>query len=282
MTIITENETSFYLTSTVELISEDRDIASSWASSVIKPNLAHKWIVGKYVEADNANSNGQYWSLNDLRISQPSIQHTPMNMGHRQHHIVGTYVDSEMMYPEHADMNAYIETASVFWKYYFPDELAMVEKAYDIGALHQSMECVSESVTCVGDNGCGQTFDYAGPMSDSYCEHIQTRASARQLNNPHFLAGGLILPPDRPGWKNASIDEVASSVSDDEKHRIYSEIANHSPNLSTSQWEDLMMQILLMMEPPGKEKDIPNMADDSPSAAHLAHKTVLSMRKFFL
>jgi hypothetical protein len=276
-TIVTENDVSFYLTCSVELVNDDRDMASSWASSVIKPNPAHKWIIGKYVEADNANSNGQYWSLNDLRMSQPSIQHTPMNMGHRQHHIVGTYVASEMMYPEHSDMNAYIETASVFWKYYFPNELAMVEKAYDIGALHQSMECVSDTVTCAGPSGCGATFDYAGPMSDIYCEHIQTRASFRQLNNPHFLGGGLILPPDRPGWKNASIDDVASSVNDEEKHRIYTEIAQGSPHLSPVEWEALMMEILKIMS---NQNDMEEL-DDSPSASHLANKVVFNFPKLF-
>ena len=271
MTILTENSNSFYFTSSAELINHDRDMASHWASSVIKTNPMFRYIIGKYVEADNANSNGQYWSLEDLRVSKPSIDYSPMNMGHRQNYIVGAYVGSEMIYPKDQEMNAYIETASVFWKYYFPEELGMVEKAYDMGALHQSMECVSESVTCAGPMGCGQTFDYAGPMSENYCDHIKSRASYRQLNNPTFLAGGLILPPDRPGWKNASIDEVAS---DEEKQRVYDEVAISVPHLDPAKWESLMFEILSLTN----AKEVASDNDNAPSALHLAEKTVLNFR----
>jgi hypothetical protein len=271
MTIITENSDSFYLTCPVELINDSHDTASSWASEYISSNPAFKWIIGKYVEADNANSNGQYWTLDDLKMSAPSIEHAPMNMGHRQNYIVGTYAASQLMYPTDDTGNAYIETASVFWKYYFPDELAMVEKAYDIGALHQSMECISDTVTCAGPMGCGETFKYAGPMSAEYCDHIKSRESYRQLNNPHFLAGGLILPPDRPGWKNASIDEVA--VSEVELERIYDEVSASSPHLSPEQWEALMLEIVQVTNQ--------KSANDSPSAAHLAKKVVLNIPKLF-
>ena len=272
MTILTERSNSFYFTCPVEIVNADRDMAAHWAAPLINENPAFKWIIGKYVEADNANSNGQYWSLDDLKMSKPSIEHAPMNMGHRQNHIVGTYVASEFMYPIEQEMNAYIETASVFWKYYFPDELQMVQNAYDMGALHQSMECIAESVTCAGPMGCGETFKYGGPMSSEYCDHIKSRESYRQLNNPHFLAGGLILPPDRPGWKNASIDEVAS-VSEDELERVYNQISESSPHLDSGQWEALMFEIVAYT----------NSNDDhnSPSASHLASKAMLNIPKLF-
>jgi hypothetical protein len=106
MTIVTENSKSFYLTTSVDLVEQDRDMAAHWASQHIVDNKAYRWIIGKYVEADNANSNGQYWTLDDLRMSQPTIKHAPMNMSHRANHIVGTYVASEMMYPEEGDLNA--------------------------------------------------------------------------------------------------------------------------------------------------------------------------------
>jgi len=270
MTILTENSDSFYFTSSAELVNPDRDMASHWASGIMHPNPMFRYIIGKYVEADNANSNGQYWSLDDLRISNPSIKNSPMNMGHRQNYIVGAYIGSEMIYPKENQLNAYIETASVFWKYYFPKELGIVEKAYDMGALHQSMECISESVTCSGPMGCGSTFDYAGPMSDNYCEHIKNRSSYRQLNNPTFLAGGLILPPDRPGWKYASIDEVAS---DEEKQRVYEEVAKDSPHLDSAKWENIMFEILKITNN--------KTSDNIPSAKHLAEKVVLNFRTIY-
>lgn len=272
MTIIVENSSSFFFSCPVDLVNEDRDVASNWASSVINKNPAFKWIVGKYVEADNANSNGQYWSLDDLKLSKPTIQHAPMNMGHRQRYIVGTYAASELMYPMESDSNAYIETASVFWKYYFPDEFKVVQQAYDSGALHQSMECVADSVTCAGPMGCGETFGYHGPMSDDYCEHIKNRESFRQLNNPVFLAGGLILPPDRPGWKNASIDELAS---DNELDDVYQQVAASSPHLEPSQWEALMFEIVDYAH----RQESAN-TDSAPSALHLAKRAVQNMPHF--
>jgi len=286
MTIVVENSSSFFFSCPVEVINEDRDVASNWASSIINKNPAFKWIVGKYVEADNANSNGQYWSLEDLKLSRPTIQHAPMNMGHRQRYIVGTYAASELMYPIESEVNAYIETASVFWKYYFPDEFKLVQQAYDSGSLHQSMECVADSVTCAGPMGCGETFSYGGPMSEVYCDHIKNRESYRQLNNPVFLAGGLILPPDRPGWKNASIDEFAS-VSDEEMESVYTQVAAGSPHLGPCEWESLMLEIISYAHLDEVERDqrrsgavrsVLDQGSSSPSASHLAKRAVQKIR----
>ena len=245
--IVTEGKNSFYLSAPAVVLDLDRDTAADWASHHIVKNPAIKWIVGKYVEADTPNSNGQQWSLEDLRASQSSISHTPMNLAHKEQAIVGTFTASEMIYPDYADANPYIETLGAFWKYYFPDELAMVETAFQQGALYQSMECIAESVTCTGPNGCQQTFDYAGPNSPEYCEHILNRESSRQLNKPLFLAGALIYPPDRPGWKNASVNDLSALdklMSDDDKHKLLVSIASESPELSTQEWEFIMFRII--------------------------------------
>jgi hypothetical protein len=244
MTVVTEGTNSIFFSTPVKILDLDRDQAAEWASKHIVNNRAIKWLVGSYVEADNANSNGQQWSLEDLRESQYSISNTPMNLGHRATSIVGTFVASEMIYPDYAGANPYIETLGAFWKYYFPEELAMVETAYEMGALYQSMECVAESVTCAGPNGCGQTFDYAGPMSENYCDHILARESSRQLNKPLFLAGALIYPPDRPGWKNASIKDLSQLISDEDKQEIVRSIAKSSPELSPKEWELMMFKIV--------------------------------------
>ena len=249
MTILTENNNSFFFSSPAILVESDRDLASDWASSHIVSNPALKWIVGKYVEADSANSNGQYWSLADLRLKQPTIQHSPMNIGHRPNDIVGTFVASEMIYPTQVDQNPYIETVGAIWKYYFPEEVALVEQAYKTGELFLSMECISDSITCVGPNGCGETFAYLGPMSLSYCEHIRDRTGFRQLDNPHFLAGALIAPPDRPGWKNASVNEMSTLFEkhSDEATKVYAEL-NSESHLSESKKEQLVFQLLSIGE----------------------------------
>jgi hypothetical protein len=247
MTVVTEGKNSIFFSTPVTILDLDRDQASAWASQHIINNRAIKWLVGSYVEADNANSNGQQWSLSDLRESQYSISHTPLNLAHKSRAIVGTLVASEMIYPDFSDANPYIETLGAFWKYYFPEELAMVETAYQVGALYQSMECIAESVTCAGESGCGQTFDYAGPMSEEYCEHILNRESGRQLNKPLFLASALIYPPDRPGWKQASVNDLSALsllVSDEDKHEIVQSIASSSPELSPQEWELMMFRII--------------------------------------
>jgi hypothetical protein len=244
VTILTENNHSFFFSTQASLVDTDRDMASQWASAHIVSNPAIKWITGKYVEADNANSNGQYWSLEDLRLSQATILHSPMNISHRANNIVGTFVASEMMYPAQGEANPYIETLGAYWKYYFPDELQYIEDAFAEGSLYQSMECVAESVTCAGPLGCGETFAYTGPMAQNYCEHIKERSSYRQLNNPHFLAGALIYPPDRPGWNQASVKDLSKYVSDETKDAIIRSIASECPHLSAKNWEQMMFAVV--------------------------------------
>jgi len=244
MTILTEGESSLFITAPATLIDDDRDTAA-WASKHIISNPNIKWVLGKYVEADNANSNGQYWSYEDLQMTQPTISHSPMNIDHHASEIVGTWVASEMMHPTDNDnvINPYIETLGAFWKFYFPDTLKKIESAYQTGELFISMECVSETVTCAGENGCGETFKYAGPNSSSYCDHIKERASVRQLNNPSWLGGALIIPPTRPGWKNADVTEISKNTSDETKDKILVEIAKTMPHLGPSEWEKTMWAI---------------------------------------
>lgn len=245
MTIMTESATSTFLTTTATLIEDDRDMASTWASKHIITNPNYKWVVGNYVESDNANSNGQYWQYDDLRMSQPTISHSPMNVDHHQHDIVGTWVASEMLMPtdNSSIINPYIETVGVFWKYYFPDVLKDVENAFKTGQLFISMECVAESITCVGEHGCGETFAYKGPASPTYCGHILDRSAHRQLNKSNFLAGALIMPGNRPGWKSADVKELSALTSDEQKDKILHDIARTIPHGSPSDWERAMWAI---------------------------------------
>lgn len=244
MTILKEEGNKIYLTTKATLLNDERDIAS-WATKYVVDNPEIKWVLGKYVEADNANSNGQYWSYDDLRLSQPTIHHTPMNIDHAAKNIVGTWVNSEMIMPtaEDSAINPYIETLGAFWKYYFPNTLKEVEAAYESGNLFISMECVAKNVTCGGDNGCGQSFAYQGPQGN-YCDHIKERSSYRQLENPTFLAGALIMPGNRPGWKSAYVKEI-SELNADDQERLYVEVATHYPELAEAQKEDLMRYIMM-------------------------------------
>lgn len=252
MTVLVEGESSYIIGAQAHLIEDDREVANSWAKQHITPNPALKWILGKYVEADRANSNKQFWSLGDLRMAQPTVDHAPLNVLHRPRHIVGAFTNTEMIYPKDAESaeegvsRPYIEALAAFWKYYFPEELAVVEHAHNQGALFFSMECVSETVTCAGDDGCGQEFAFVGPRSPSYCDHLNARSSIVQLNKPHFLAGALIVPPASPGWSGASIKEIAELYKgqDDLLNGIYEQLKAEAGHLSPEEWEATMAQLL--------------------------------------
>jgi hypothetical protein len=247
MTILTEGQDSFFLTAPAILFDEDREVASSWASPYINNNKHIKWVLGKYVEADSANSNGQFWTYDDLQVSQFTINHSPMNMDHHRDEIVGAWTASEMMFPTDNGpaTNPWIETLGAFWKWYFPNELKEVQRAYDKGQLWVSMESISESITCGGDRGCGETYAYAGPNSDSYCAHIQERSAYRQLNKPEFLGGALIIGTrgTRPGWKAADVKELSKLTTDETKDKILADIAKTSPELDSQEREALMWRI---------------------------------------
>lgn len=204
--IFEEKDNSLFLHVPAEVVPDNVDMASTWASDLIFPHERYKWILGRYVEADKANSNGQAWSLNDLRDKHHTVRYSPMNINHYSDQRVGAWVGSELLYPEHG--NPYVQVLGVMWKDSAAENLSAIEAAFNSGSLFLSMETVAESVTCMGD--CGQTFDYAGPQHSSYCDHINSREAGRMLNNPTFLGGALIVGI-KPGWNQAYVDEVASS-----------------------------------------------------------------------
>lgn len=252
MTVVIEGAKSFFLGTAASLLEDSRDTA--WAERSIDPNPAFKWILGKYVEADRANHNNQFWAFDQLLMAQPSIANSPLNILHRPRHIVGHYVDTEMMHPIGEDAGAaeekpHIEALSCFYKYYFPEELKLVEAAHATGSLFYSMECVSESITCAGDEaGCGQEFAYMGPRHETYCEHLNMGASIKQLNKPHFLAGALIIPPERPGWSGAEVRDLSQLV---KEHQVEAELAYEGvkqalPDAETDQWEFVMSKLVAL------------------------------------
>ena len=250
MGAITTTPTHIMMTDACTLLPEGRDIAEHWAASVINGNPAYRWIVGKYVEADNPNRNMQQWTLADLPDAQSTILHAPLNILHRQQHVVGSFVGTEMLYPKDdvAEVGRpFIEAAATIWSYYFPDELAVIEKAHNQGSLFYSMECIGESMTFVRPDGTfSDEFPYKGAFHDSYGEDGTNTDNIRQINKPHFLAGALIFPPKQPGWKDAKIHQVADMVSanEAEAQALYETFEEGSSHLDSSVWEAMMLEVL--------------------------------------
>jgi len=262
MSFLLEGKSSFWLTTNAHLVEDTRDTA--WAEKHIEYNPAFKWIVARYAEADNPNSNKQFWTLNDLQLGQPSIISSPLNLLHQPRRIVGNFTAAEMIYPmdtaNDTIHNPYIETLAVFWKYYFPQELNVIERAHAEGGLTISMECLGESVICEGPEGCGNEFAYAGPKSPSYCDHINHDVSIKHINKPWFVGGGLLVPPVNPGWKQASVTDISELTKEysSECELAYEGIKELVPNGNSSQWESMMQMVV----------DLAKSGDKAPAGPH--------------
>jgi hypothetical protein len=255
MTVWVEGEHSFFLGAKASLIEDNHEVAANWASDFVVPNPAYSWILGRFVESDKANNNRQLFSLKGLQMAKPSIQHAPMNMNHSNRRVVGAFVASELLYPtvpdgeeaaESASLNPYIESLAVVWKHYFPDEYVEIARAHHEGALYYSMECVPSHVQCTGEGGCEETFEYAGRISPTYCEHLNKTTSDKYLINPWFTAGACIVPPVRPGWANADVHSLVSRQVE-LAERIHDGIADEMPHLSAAEWEGLMTEFMALV-----------------------------------
>ena len=174
-----------------------------------KPNPHFAYLHGRFVEADNPNRNGAFWTTQDLELAQATVTNGPLNWLHDERHIIGTLMDSRMAYREAADdVNTHIEAVSAIWKFIYPRETEVIEKASMSNTLWYSMECSAETVTCIdgpGRPGCGETFPYKTVMREpaKVCQHVREKSSIRRFNQPTFLGGAVIIPPVRPGWGSA-------------------------------------------------------------------------------
>jgi len=139
----------------------------------------------------------------------------------------------------------YVGAVAAFWKYYFPTELAVIERAFNEGSLFFSMECISDTITFKDPSGATKTFKYAGPKSSSYGTWGD-RANIRQFNGSHFFAGALIFPPAAPGWKGADINELSKKVNANisDAEGIYEMFKAESPHLRPAVWEELMLSVV--------------------------------------
>ena len=243
-----------YLGARAYLVEGEREVASEWAREHILHNPAHAWVLGKFVEAERANNNQQYFSLEGLRMGSPSIAHSPMNINHSSRNVVGAFVASELVYPisEVSDeqMNPYIESLGVFWKYYFPNEYKSVQRAHEEGSLFYSMECIPSALQTVGGSDDSAIYPYEGVNSPNYPDEINERSVAIHLVDPHFVGGALILPPNKPGWSRAESKVVANYMKEQwaEVESMYEQAGNTSENdgYTVGEWETLMGALVLM------------------------------------
>ncbi len=221
---------------------------SEWAVSHMIPNEANSYILGRFVEADRANSNKQYFKLGDLLLAQPSIDHAPLNINH-QSSPVGTFVASEMQYPTIEGDNPQIEALSVFWKSYFPEAFDQVKRAFAEESLWYSMEAVPRSLSTIGGTDDSAEYAYEGRQSKNYPDEINERScEGIVLNSPWFVGGALIIPPSRPGWNKADVKQLSKFMSEqwESAEALYAGVQEMAPNLGPSKWEQVMGELILM------------------------------------
>lgn len=253
------------LASPAWLLDPDRELA--WAGPLVRDNPLYAWILGKYVTSSaTPNGNGHIFGLEDLRAQTGTLVHAPMNLLHRPREIMGTYVGAEIVYPVHgptrsasvaaglsAETEPFVESLAAMWRYYFREEYDFIKDCHEQGLLAQSMECIPKTVTCAGD-GCGRAFAYAGPVSKTYCEHLQVRGAPRRLDLPLFSAGALVIPPARPAWKGAQVTELTAATRDAMRQAekdgvaeaLYEQIKTEFVGLCPADWERIMATLLSM------------------------------------
>lgn len=246
----------------------ETEAADTW--EVERSNPFITWIAGDFVEGDNPNSNRQFWTAGDLELAEYSIKFAPLNMVHKFRTPVGFYAATRKVKLERslsvvgADGAAdtvtqpqgsmKIQALSGIWSHIFPWETALAEAADDKGLLFYSMECRGTHLICAGDQGCGQEFEYLKP--DTHCEHLLERSSIRHIVNPTFRGGALIVPPTKPGWKEARAEVITDAVMQEaasfaeQNEAAYNALEADGATLTAAGWEQLMAMVIAAGQTP--------------------------------
>lgn len=273
-TLVLDRGRSHYLVSTARLVRSQDDVSSDLADSLVadvadwkidKSSPFIQWIAGDFVEADKPNSNTQFWTAADLSMAEYSIKYAPLNMVHRFRNPIGFYAATKTVKLQRqlkavtteteaaatkaeSQGSMKIQALSGLWSHIFPFEAAQAEAADASGLLFYSMECRGTHLICAGDNGCGEKFDYMA--TETHCEHLLERSSIRHIVNPTFRGGALIVPPVRPGWKNANANVVSDAVMieaaafAEQNESQYAALTAGGADLTASGWEHLMGMVL--------------------------------------
>ena len=215
--------------------------------TAMTPNEHFQWLGGRLVGAEKPNRNGALWTTADLEMGQVTVAHGPVNWLHESRHVIGAIAQAQLVNTQTADGEPdqpYIETAAAVWKWLYPDEAMVIQQASDMGKLWFSMECVSKSVECVGENGCGASVSYGDYVANKACVHLVERSSVRRFADPTFLGAAILTPPVRPGWAEADVRVLRQAANLGESTFE----AAGRPDMTTSEWEQLMASVLRYAE----------------------------------
>lgn len=265
--LVKKGEDVTEIASTLTQASKD-DVASSWTVEDSNPMI--QWIAGDFVEGDNPNENTQFWTAGDLELAEYTIRGAPLNMVHQFRTPIGFFAATKtvslkkdaalkLVTPTADQGSMKIQALSGLWTHIFAFEADLAQAADDEGLLFYSMECRGSHLICGTDEakgleGCGVQFDYMD--INSHCEHLMERSSVRHIVNPVFRGGALIVPPVRPGWRNAHASVLSDAVLQEaaayaEKHEEQYKVLDAAGGLTASAWESVMSMVVQSFEPVG-------------------------------
>jgi hypothetical protein len=203
---VQEHGEFIYITTPLSLFAPDQSEIETFAfaadlrAAAPNPNLL--WLKGQYVEADNANSNGDQWTAGDLAIKALTPVLCPVTVMHDLRSAVGTIADARLMLPDKDNVpRARIDTSLAIWEHRFPEIAEESRVNASQGTLTQSMECLSGFFDC---SFCGKMMQRTRTWQSEWREHVAGHADseslavsggkcARILRAPVFTGVGLIF-----------------------------------------------------------------------------------------
>lgn len=230
LAFLTEVEGTLLLTASATAVHSmsdypERELAAEYEKAAGNDQLMH--LTGSFVEAEKANVNGAYWTTADLDYAERTPIHAPVNFLHRTRHIIGAFTESKLVKPQLAAAERaqnqgrpFLAVNAVVWREFFPYESRMIEMASDNGLLFWSMECQSRTIRCETSadgqlQGCGSEYPFKQVMmpetAGSVCQHLRERTAQRHFVQPRFNAGAVIVPPVKPGWREAHAEVRAAA-----------------------------------------------------------------------
>lgn len=256
--MLVSTDRGFFVGGQAFLIGEGEHRLQAWAERYVRKDPDIKFLLGNYVEANQANLNGHTFPLAELAPAVDTILGKPLNMLHREQHIVGTFVGAQLLTPEGAELtaedvpavpegvNPYVEALSALWHRRFPEEYFDIKRAHAEGSLHYSMEAIPAEVSCPT---CEMRAAFDGLESETYCDHMQGATGPKVLHQPIFCGGAIVIPPAKPGWQRADMKTIARYMADPnfeaQAESVYAQLAQDLPHLGVSEWESMMAEIMM-------------------------------------
>lgn len=106
-------------------------------------------LTGRFVEADNPNRNGAYWTSGDLHLGNATVAGGPLNWLHQEHQIVGSLTRSAFEVGD-AEVGNHIVADAVLWSFLFPDHHSLAIEAAADENLYYCVDPETEMLTARG------------------------------------------------------------------------------------------------------------------------------------